>query len=433
MHKRRARHLIRALSLLTALGLTAIAPLGPAAATGKRVPVVPYGAHFYGSVPPSCSPPACPMAITYWPGQASVAIMATPTGNGYWVADNFGNVYKMGDAKFYGSAGRLHLTLPIRAAAATPTGKGYWLFARDGGVFSFGDARFYGSTGNIHLDQPIVTAASTPSGKGYWLFAADGGVFSFGDARFYGSMGNIHLDQPIVTASATATGKGYRLFAADGGVLNFGDAKFYGSAANVPGRFVAGASRPQNDGYWIVTDTGRVYGFGKAFSHTNPEGGKWARTAAAAVHPTGTGLWLAQRDGGVGLVSKYPVLDTGGVTCPSSPVGRADIQVSVGFESPWDFPKGKYAGPRYPASRSEANPGAGVPTGTGTTVDYWHATYSTSVDGINEYVHIYFEANAAGTKISQVRLWVAPNGKKGGAAGWMDFSLGRTYKIPACP
>ncbi len=432
MHKRRTRHLVRTVLLVTVLGLTAIAPLTDAAATGSKVPFVPYGAHSYGGVPPSCSPPACPMAITYWPGQASVAIMATPTGKGYWVADNFGNVYKMGDAKLYGSAGRLHLAQPIRAAAATPSGKGYWLFARDGGVFSFGDARFYGSTGNIHLNQPIVTAASTPSGKGYWLFAADGGVFGFGDAHFYGSMGNVHLNQPIVTASATATGKGYRLFAADGGVLNFGDAKFYGSAANISGRFVAGASRPQNDGYWLVTDAGRVYGFGKAFSDTTPDVGR-AHIVAAAVHPTGTGLWLAQSGGGVHMVSMYAVLDTQGVTCPSSPVGRADIQISVSFQSPWDFPKGKYAGPQYPARWSEANPGKGVPSGTGTTVDYWHASYSTSVDGVNEYIHIYFEANAAGKTISQVRLWAAPKGKNGGAAGWMDFSLGHTYKIPACP
>lgn len=79
------------------------------------------------------------------------------------------------------------------AIMATPTGQGYWLVGSDGGVFSFGDAQFFGSIpqlqqeGKIHaLNAPICAAAATPDGKGYWLVGSDGGVFAFGDAPFKG-------------------------------------------------------------------------------------------------------------------------------------------------------------------------------------------------------------------------------------------------------
>jgi hypothetical protein len=41
------------------------------------------------------------------------------------------------------------------AVAATPTGQGYWLAAADGGVFDFGDAAFLGSMSGRGLAAPI--------------------------------------------------------------------------------------------------------------------------------------------------------------------------------------------------------------------------------------------------------------------------------------
>ena len=66
------------------------------------------------------------------------------------------------------------------------------------GIFNYGTAKFYGSAGNIHLNKPIVGMATTFDGKGYWMVASDGGIFNYGDANFYGSAGNIRLNQPIV-------------------------------------------------------------------------------------------------------------------------------------------------------------------------------------------------------------------------------------------
>src|SRR5665213_1533028 len=75
------------------------------------------------------------------------------------------------------------------AMAATPSGQGYWLVGLDGGVFSFGDAQFFGSLPSLHIVlHNIVGIAPTPDGHGYWLAGADGGIFAFGDAQYSGSV-----------------------------------------------------------------------------------------------------------------------------------------------------------------------------------------------------------------------------------------------------
>ena len=86
-----------------------------------------------------------------------------------------------------------------------------WFAAADGGVFTVGDARFHGFLGALHLDAPVVGIAATPDGGGYWLVAGDGGVFTFGDARFHGSLGALHLNAPVVGIAATPDGGGYWL------------------------------------------------------------------------------------------------------------------------------------------------------------------------------------------------------------------------------
>jgi len=164
---------------------------------------------------------------------------------GLYLAGADGGVYALGDARFAGSAGNVHLNKPIVAIASDQSGQGYVLVASDGGVFGFGtnsngEPNFRGSLGGMRLNAPIVGAAMTLSGEGYYLVASDGGVFSFGDADFAGSMGGKHLNSPIVGLGVTldapsANGRpaGYRLVAADGGVFTFGGASFNGSAGNI--------------------------------------------------------------------------------------------------------------------------------------------------------------------------------------------------------
>jgi hypothetical protein len=154
----------------------------------------------------------------------------------------------------------------VVAIAASPTGTGYWLATATGATFAFGDATGYGSMAGRALAKPIVGLAATPSGHGYWMVAADGGIFSFGDAPFRGSTGAIRLNQPIVGMAPTASGDGYWMVAADGGIFSFGDAAFFGSASaqDPASPVVAIEPTPSGDGYWMTDVHGRVFGFGAA-------------------------------------------------------------------------------------------------------------------------------------------------------------------------
>jgi hypothetical protein len=236
------------------------------------------------------------------PPPAGVGLASTPDGKGYWLVAADGGIFAYGDARFYGSAGGIHLNEPIVGMAATPDGKGYWLVASDGGIFSYGDARFWGSAGNLRLNQPIVGMASTPDGKGYWLVASDGGIFSYGDAQFFGSTGGFRLNRPVVGMAAGPGGAGYWLVAADGGIFAFGDAPFRGSTGNlVLNRPIVGmASTPSGSGYWLVAADGGIFAFGDAPF--------WGSTGniqlnepivGMAATPRAKGYWLVAADGGI--------------------------------------------------------------------------------------------------------------------------------------
>jgi D-alanyl-D-alanine carboxypeptidase len=191
---------------------------------------------------------------------------STPGRGGYWLVGADGGVFTFGNARFYGSTGRLRLVAPVHTIVPTPNGKGYWLAAWDGGVFSFGNARFHGSTGGKALAAPVDGMVATRRGNGYWLVASDGGVFSFGDAKFHGSMGGRRLASPVVGMTRTPSGKGYWLYASDGGVFTFGDAKFRGSlGGSAPGSpIVSMRATTTGRGYWLLRADGSVAAFGDA-------------------------------------------------------------------------------------------------------------------------------------------------------------------------
>ncbi|MGH9043051.1 MAG: Calx-beta domain-containing protein [Acidimicrobiia bacterium] len=78
------------------------------------------------------------------------------------------------------------------AMVATPDGDGYWVATSDGRVYAFAEAAYHGSLKGP-LNRPIVGMVPTTGGRGYWLVASDGGIFAFGDAHFHGSTGGIRL------------------------------------------------------------------------------------------------------------------------------------------------------------------------------------------------------------------------------------------------
>ncbi len=251
--------------------------------------------------PTSCiSPPSLYLGENTSP---IAALVGTPSGHGYWIADTDGSLRAHGDAEFYNDARDegIRLNAPIVGMAATLDGGGYWLLGKDGGVFSFGDAQFYGSTGNLRLNQPVVGMAATPDGHGYWFVAADGGVFSFGDAQFYGSTGNLRLNQPVVGMAPTPDGKGYYLDASDGGIFCFGNAQFQGSmgAVRLNKPAVGMAVDPSTGGYWLVASDGGIFTFNTPFYGSAGNVNLSYPVVGMATPPDGSGYWLVTSGGGV--------------------------------------------------------------------------------------------------------------------------------------
>lgn len=165
------------------------------------------------------------------PGEKAVTLRAVADGAGYWIFTDAGRVFTFGWAQRYGDLSGVHLNRPIVAAVGTPTGRGYFMVADDGGVFAFGDARFSGAMAGQRLNAPIRSLALAGDGQGYWLAAGDGGVFAFG-APYRGSLGSTTLNAPIV--GMAACGDGYFLVASDGGVFDFSDCAFHGSLGDNP-------------------------------------------------------------------------------------------------------------------------------------------------------------------------------------------------------
>ena len=83
--------------------------------------------------------------------------------------------------------------------ASTPSGNGCWEVDQFGDVVTYGDAACMGSLTGSTLDPPEVGTAATPSGRGDWLLAADGGTFTFGNSHLYGSAASVSSSPPVVS------------------------------------------------------------------------------------------------------------------------------------------------------------------------------------------------------------------------------------------
>ena len=256
------------------------APLQPSGTAGYDVasssgPVNAYGADT------SYGPPAGTKLAS-----AVVAMVPTPTHQGYWLITQAGNVYNFGDAKWFGSLAGVKLAAPVAAAGATPDGAGYWLVTQAGNVYNFGDAKWYGSLSGTTIPSPITAVLPSHDGAGYLLVAASGATYAYGDATSYGPGAGITLPSQVVAAASTPDGAGYWLVTQAGNVYNFGDAKWYGSLSGttIPSPVVDVSGTSDGAGYWLVTQAGNVYNFGDASWQGSPSaskaGGSWAAIAA---------------------------------------------------------------------------------------------------------------------------------------------------------
>jgi type VII secretion-associated serine protease mycosin len=96
--------------------------------------------------------------------------------------------------------------------------------------------------------------------------------------------------------------EGYWVVSADGHVDAFGAAPFLGDVAGtrLAAPVVAAAATPSGHGYWVIGADGAVYPFGDAAFHGSALSLKLtAPIVGAAVTASGNGYWLLGRDGGV--------------------------------------------------------------------------------------------------------------------------------------
>lgn len=199
----------------------------------------------------------------------AVALEATHTGLGYYIAMSDGRVLPFGDAQWQGDPSSLALTRPIVDMVLSSSGDGYTILAADGGVFTYGDVTFWGSAPQIvPVDQLLGAAVgllASPAGDGYGIVFTDGGIFNFGNSPFFGSIPGLgitvdDLAGPVVGAVLSSDGAGYGMVGDDGGVFAFGSYSFLGSLAASGETFVS-MDVADDGGYVLVSIDGSVVVF----------------------------------------------------------------------------------------------------------------------------------------------------------------------------
>lgn len=252
------------------------------------------------------------------------AVPARP-GDGLYLAGIDGQVYDVGDARFWGSAARRELRSAAVSVVPTPTVDGYWLVTAGGGVLGFGDATVDGDAVGRFAAR-VAAVVPTPTGTGYWIVSRAGEVLWFGDAAAVSpAPGSIAPETTIVGLAPTATGLGYWLADSAGVVYPVGDATDFGGMirTSILDPIVAIAATPSGDGYWLLTAAGRVHAFGAAGAFGGLVDEFDAQLAAAdfesiedlraearrraaqhpavaiASTPTGAGYWIVTGDGWV--------------------------------------------------------------------------------------------------------------------------------------
>jgi hypothetical protein len=233
----------------------------------------------------------------------------TPDGTGAWLLRDDGNVIVKGGAPRLGDAqGKIHSAGAV-AIVATRTGQGYWIADTAGDVFHFGDAvdhgtipnsQSYSTTASTRLggDDSATSMASVPDGTGYYGLRNDGTVSALGSARLRGSPAHDPYGTWTAIAS-TPTGQGYWTLDAAGTVRGFGDAGVYGDLSHSapPHPVVDLAPSPTGKGYTLVDDNGGIFPFGNAHPWSTPPRTTSARIVSISITATGQGFWITASDG----------------------------------------------------------------------------------------------------------------------------------------
>lgn len=184
---------------------------------------------------------------------------------------------------------------------------GYVMLEANGATHAFGTGLEAGAAGVDAIDLSL-----SPTG-GQLVLACDGRVVALGDSAHLGQIDPTMLadgDHPAAIVS-TPDGDGYWIVTDRGRVIAFGAAGDFGdlwstTSGEIPlaellnQPIIAAASTPSGDGYYLVGADGGVFTFGDAAFHGSTGGFTLNEPVVAiAPDPDGVGYWLFATDGGV--------------------------------------------------------------------------------------------------------------------------------------
>jgi hypothetical protein len=141
----------------------------------------------------------------------------------------------------------------------------------------------------------IKTAAGSATG-GLLLAGGNGGVRTDG-VYYYGDLTYDQPNSPVVAAAVRPNGDGYWLATESGKLYDFGYAPDVRGASAATSPVADIASTPNGNGLWIVTRSGELFARGNADNFGQPSG--TVNIAAIAPTITGQGYWLATTNGRV--------------------------------------------------------------------------------------------------------------------------------------
>src|SRR5437870_918548 len=140
-------------------------------------------------------------------GADPVVGIAAGAGDSGWVVTRSGRVQAFGSSPSLGSAIGAG---PVTGIVASATGQGYFVFTAAGAVYAFGDAVWKGDMHATHLNRPVT--GMMPYGSGYLLVGNDGGIFNFSERPFTGSLGSHPSPVPVLGIIPTPGAQGYWMF-----------------------------------------------------------------------------------------------------------------------------------------------------------------------------------------------------------------------------
>ncbi|HEX6262846.1 MAG TPA: hypothetical protein VF097_08380 [Actinomycetota bacterium] len=146
-------------------------------------------------------------------------------------------------------------------------------------------------------ERSFITGMAASSGGGYWLAGGDGSVRAYA-APFHGSKAGKFPPAPIVEMASRPDDDGYWLVLRSGRVLAFGEAGLHGRVTRKKAVIVGFGATATGEGYWLLTKQGKVAAFGDAGRYGRVEKGAAAVTGIVPT-PSGQGYWVYAAGGEV--------------------------------------------------------------------------------------------------------------------------------------